>query len=59
MRERCLLVVLHKTDVLSFLVTFKPLLLLDNNFCFCFCLGHDAGISQKAIKLRPIAVIKG
>lgn len=28
-------------------------------FVFPLCSGHDAGISQKAIKLRPIAVIKG
>ena len=28
-------------------------------FLFPLCSGHDAGISQKAIKLRPIAVIKG
>lgn len=33
-----------------------------NFFFFSSCLdfsGHDAGISKKAIKLRPIGVIKG
>ena len=27
--------------------------------CHFFFSGHDAGIREKAIKLRPIAVIKG
>ena len=26
---------------------------------FVWCPGHDAGISKKVIKLKPIAVIKG
>lgn len=34
-------------------------LVILTKFLFPLFSGHDAGISQKAIKLRPIAVIKG